>query len=228
MRNLLVSTVALFALATSTPIAAEGWEGTPVLPAELQVTPAPPSPANPVVHIGVNVLTCSGFYVGGDMVVTAGHCVSGNLNATFKVVAEDGHEFAGYVAAYSKLDAGLDDWAIIKIKDTPGGWTGASLDCSGIPASIGTEVRAEGFPATDGNEYRVTWGRINGKTSKVGQFAQPVIHAQLAVAPGNSGGPLYREKDDKVLGIVIAVGVPFTTYTISQPIAPVCALLHRA
>lgn len=195
-----------------------------------EVVQPPPVPSSPVVQIMYNgVFTAgTGFYVGDDWIVTAGHVAAAvGLGATFNVVADTGVTYQGTLAVFSDFTAGGDDMAILKIGGTPGGWVPAAMDCSGKEPAIGAEVRAEGFPSVEANYYRVTWGRINGHNAPLGEFKRPTIHAQVLVDKGNSGGPLFRESDNRVIGIVVAYNPENHNYSTSTPISVVCDALHR-
>lgn len=186
-------------------------------------------PTSSVVRIDLGPFTgvCTGFLVDQTTVVTAGHCVNRKAGETYDIVAGE-LKFQAVVAGYGDPSRSLDDWAILRLTTiAPSDWEPAKLDCSGKQLPIGTEVRAEGYPGIESSQFRVTFGRITGVNSSDKTFRYPVIHTQLPVAPGNSGGPLIRSSDGLVIGIVTAVQPGYTTYSAHSPIAIVCAILHR-
>lgn len=67
-------------------------------------------------------------------------------------------------------------------------------------AALADEVMALGFPLADdlGNELTVTTGMINSIRKSMGE---PSIQTDLAVNPGNSGGPLIG-MDGRVIGVI--------------------------
>lgn len=199
--------------------------------------PAPP-PTSPVVQLllagqGPRPV-CTGFYVGSNSVVTAGHCVIDRITSSFVIVANNGLSMKVWLAAFSNPVLTMDDWAIFRIGEpTPGSWDAAKLDCTGKQLPIGTEVRAEGFPEVENSDFRATFGRISGLNSPRPYGTFPVIHAQVAVLPGHSGGPLFRMSDNVVVGITVSAGQlaqnfapKFNTNSEFTPIAVVCPLLH--
>src|ERR1043166_2251423 len=76
---------------------------------------APPVPANPVVRVGdvKDRWFCSGFYVGDNTVITAGHCFFGdNLAPAYHVRLDNGEVADAVLAVMSNVEAGFDDYAI--------------------------------------------------------------------------------------------------------------------
>lgn len=194
-----------------------------------EVTKPPPPPSSYIVRVNAGENTiCTGFYVGNDRVVTAGHCVRNRLSDVYKVIADDGAEFPARVAGFGNVDLGMDDWAILAIRMTPGGWDPAPLDCSKKSPPIGTEVRTEGFPGPEMSEFRVVRGWIAGVTAMFFDWSHPVMHIQMPVIPGNSGGPVIRQSDGAVLGIVIAFNGAAPQFSLATPIGIVCDILHKS
>src|ERR1043166_6917705 len=189
---------------------------------------APPSPANPVVRIGdvKDRWFCSGFYIGDNTVITAGHCMAESDQESrlptpvfYHVRLENGVILEAMLGVMSDIDAGFDDYAILRLP-APADWKPAELDCSGKPLPIGTQVRGEGWPG-DVDDYTVVTGRISSPAHPAGPWRFPVMHAQLPVAPGQSGGPLYREADGLVEGIMVAMYARQPDFSIIQPIGPI-------
>ncbi len=198
------------------------------LPAVADEPTAPPLPANPVVRLGdiMDRWFCSGFYVGDNTIVTAGHCVTGaDVAPVYHVRLENGVIMEAFLGVMSDVKTGFDDYAILRLH-APADWKPAELDCSGKPLPIGTQVRGEGYPG-DIDDYTVVTGRIMSPSHPVDPWRFPVLLAQIPVSPGHSGGPLYREADNLVEGILVALSARQPAFTIVQPIGPICATLHR-
>lgn len=190
------------------------------------VATSPPTTYIARVNMGPHTV-CTAFYVGTDMLVTAGHCVRKDPNAAYTVVADNGRVFEAKVAGFSNPDLGLEDWAMLRIAEAPAEWKPAELDCSRKAPPLGTPVRTEGFPGPEGSEFRVTFGWVDGLTAIFFDWLHPVMHLQMPVAPGNSGGPVIRMSDGAVLGIVTAYNTEFPQFSIATPIGVVCGILNR-
>ncbi|MDD5687001.1 MAG: serine protease [Elusimicrobia bacterium] len=81
---------------------------------------------------------------------------------------------------------------------------------------VGNEVLTWGFPlGYNGPAPLLSVGHISGYSSyprndKKGFVKHIVVNG--AFNPGNSGGPLFRANDDKVIGIVVSKHAPLTEY----------------
>lgn len=174
---------------------------------------------------------CTAFRVTKDMATMAGHCVQSDLNMTYDLHLGDGEVVAAKVALFSNYGLGLEDYALLKesvgVDDPawPDNWTIALLDCSGVALPIGAPVRAEGYPRLE-DGLEVVWGRIDGVTRPVGEWRKPVITHDLAIDHGDSGAPLYDDKTNKVIGIIVGVNTDLLSLSRSQPITAVCDALH--
>ena len=131
----------------------------------------------------------SGFIVAGDgLILTNAHVVDGAQEVTVKLT--DRREFKARVVGLDKRA----DVAVLKI------------DAAGLPAvklgdpaatSVGDWVLAIGSPF--GFENTATSGIVSAKSRALEGYV-PFIQTDVAVNPGNSGGPLFNLKGE-VIGI---------------------------
>ena len=133
----------------------------------------------------------SGFIVSPDgVIVTNAHVVEGASEVTVKLT--DRREFHAKVVGIDKPT----DIAVLKIdaRDLPVVRTGKPAE-----ARVGDWVLAIGSPF--GFENTVTAGIISGKSRSLPDEGYvPFIQTDVAVNPGNSGGPLFNLKGE-VIGI---------------------------
>lgn len=191
-----------------------------------------PAPAPPTIHAAAQLNAddkadiCTVFRVDANHVASAGHCVA--VGVKYSVTLANGATVNVSIAGFGDLDYGLDDWSIFARTDKdpwPDTWDIAKLDCSGVAPPIGLNVRTEGYPHLSAN-FLVVWGRISGIPAPLQQWRFPVIPHNLALDGGNSGGPLYDDATNKVLGIVVGVNPHNQSLSVSQPIKPICDALH--
>lgn len=133
----------------------------------------------------------SGFIVGSDgAILTNAHVVDGASNVTVKLT--DKREFKAKVVGIDKPT----DIAVLKIdaKDLPTVKLDAADD-----VKVGEWVVAIGSPY--GFDNSVTAGIVSAKSRTMpGESYVPFIQTDVAVNPGNSGGPLFNMKGE-VVGI---------------------------
>jgi len=145
------------------------------------------SPKNPMPQEGMG----SGFIVRADgVVLTNAHVVNGATEVTVKL--QDRREFTAKVVGVDKLS----DTAVLKIegKDLP-------VVPIGNPNTtrVGEWVMAIGSPF--GFENTVTAGIVSAKARSLPEEGYvPFIQTDVAVNPGNSGGPLLNTHGE-VIGI---------------------------
>lgn len=140
----------------------------------------------------------SGFLVAPDLVATVAHVVDGAITLTLTVGENgEGGTSAGVVI-------GLDqetDVALIRTAHPVDGHVFTLAD--GDP-SVGEEVAAIGFPVD--SPMTLTTGAISGLDRTVnveGIFRTGMIQTDIAVNPGNSGGPMLTT-DGVVSGLIDA------------------------
>lgn len=184
---------------------------------------------------------CTGFYIGGGLIVTAGHCLVPLAKYERQVVRFNNTEkFVAVIAALSNPDIGMADFGLLRLIDDnatdPSQYIPepaapiAKLDCTGTPLSTGDAVTARGYPydySGGGKAEITTWGKVAaGKyVSDPPFWAVPLIRHQLPLDPGSSGGALYADKSGEIVGITIAVTPGNHSLTYSQPITVVCKYL---
>lgn len=191
--------------------------------------PALKAPDSPVVRVGDETrLFCTGVFLEkSHYVLTAGHCIANELSAHFKVWTVDGQTLKAEIALFASSDGGMADFALLYItEELPAGWKGAELGCETVP--IGTEIEGIGYPGTFGGTLVHRWGRIATEPKPLfnGQFPLPVYGAQLSLAKGDSGGPIFT-----LNGILVATMIAYnpeqTGFAVLQPVKPVCDLLEE-
>ena len=133
----------------------------------------------------------SGFIVSSDgVILTNAHVIAGASEVTVKLT--DKREFQAKVVGTDKLS----DIAVLKIDadDLPAVKLG-----SGANLKVGEWVLAIGSPY--GFENTVTSGIVSAKSRSLpAEGYVPFIQTDVAVNPGNSGGPLFNMKGE-VIGI---------------------------
>ncbi len=184
-------------------------------------------PLNPVVQlVDGDKMFCTGFYIGAGRFVTAGHCAS-DATSPMHIRMQNGtfRELDVEIIVVSDPDKGMPDFAILEgdknassLKDR----NPVVLDC-GHKSKVGEDIRSEGFPG--GLGFITTWGKVSGPTEKIGPWKKPVTRTNIAVAGGNSGGPIFVDKTGAVLGILVGALSANADLSLVQPIGPVCSLL---
>ena len=204
--------------------------GSFALAAEESLDPAVPAakPAllSPIARVGnYEKWFCTGARIAGtNYVLTAGHCLEDETS--FRVQPEGGEPLVARLAAISLASSGLEDWALVEIE--PGiEWPGATLRCSPEALPVGTEISAAGYPGFIGT-FVTSWGRISAPPSVIrfSPWTWPVYTAQMPVAPGDSGGPVFAP-DGRVFAIMVGYSAVQPSWSQLQPVTgPICAALH--
>jgi len=202
--NSLAATIALFCVA-SLPSAAQQDKTIDTVPTAVQWTLDAAGPTQRNAIKSVVLLYCpktnskgTGFLLVGGLIVTNNHVVNGCTVLEMK--ANPGTEEFGF----SKMAVDKDvDLAVLRpAKPLAGG-----LDLgSDVDAEIGTSVSTWGFPLQyNGPAPLLSVGYVAGYV-KDGGNGKEVKHIVVngAFNLGNSGGPLFRSGDDKVIGVVVA------------------------
>ena len=158
------------------------------------------SHAEPMVKIIVADGHGSGFHIGNGYVVTAAHVVGGQT----KVDVLDSEHIT------SKADvlwvSAASDVALLKMQGDhlP---NAAKLSCR-TPA-FGEAVQARGNPLN--LDFVSTWGRIAGGALSFGPW-RSLVPMNIAIVPGQSGGPLY-DANGYVVGMNVGVMVVPTGFS---------------
>lgn len=188
---------------------------------------------NAIVRIDTNTgNTGTGFLIASDRVLTAAHVVTGGIgplpqNVNVFVHTADGIDREAEVV-------GLDprsDLAVLSIEpiESAGALAFADMD----QVRMGAPVAAIGFPY--GQERMLTTGVLSGFTSN-DEFASDsaqnwLMQSNVAVNPGNSGGPLL-DGNGNVLGVIVSrpdkLGErPVESVTLAVPAAMVTAVVAQ-
>lgn len=141
----------------------------------------------------------TGFLLREGLIVTNNHVVEGCTAAEMKANPFTPQEFG-----FSKMVADKDvDLALLRPSKPLAGGLELGPDRDSL---IGTSVNTWGFPLTyNGPAPLLSVGYVAGYV-KDGQNGKEVKHIVVngAFNPGNSGGPLFRANDDKIIGVVVA------------------------
>lgn len=141
----------------------------------------------------------TGVYIGHGQVITAGH-VAKEADVNGKLTVKLGNKTAVATVAWFDEDA---DVALLKIDLPLAGMTAARLSCSSPDVRVGDELEAIGDPLGFINLH--TWGRVAAgvlEREDVGKKQVNLI-ADLTIAPGNSGGPVFSRGE--LVGITVAM-----------------------
>lgn len=143
----------------------------------------------------------TGFLLTNGLMVTNAHVVAG-CDAQQMVAVSS----ANSVVHFSKMATDeVRDLALLRPVSQLGG--GLQLGPETDPP-VGTEVSTWGFPLTyNGPPPLLSVGYVAGFNSEQElPGSAPVKHLVVngAFNPGNSGGPLFQSKDNKVVGVVVA------------------------
>lgn len=143
----------------------------------------------------------SGVYIGEGRIVTAGHMVDDNDEAGhfpswkhIQVLTAYGETIHATVVWYSKKY----DIAMLKLDRIPNkiGFAAPAL----TDAPVGTAIRVEGNPL--GEHFVNTWGHIGGSSRTFSDWLV-VTPIDVQICRGNSGGPVYIDGTNTVVGIIV-------------------------
>jgi Trypsin-like peptidase domain len=141
----------------------------------------------------------TGFLLNSGLIVTNNHVVEGCTAQDMLAVPFSAQQFG-----FTKMatDSGIDLALLRPSKHLNGG---LELGTDEDPL-IGTQVSTWGFPLTyNGPAPLLSVGYVAGYVND-GENGKEVKHVVVngAFNPGNSGGPLFRYNDNKVIGVVVA------------------------
>jgi S1-C subfamily serine protease len=113
------------------------------------------------------------------------------------------------------------DVAVLAIDAAPGELRQAALDCSTTP-EVGESVGAFGHPV--GMLFTGSRGIVSGHTDQLGP---DLTQIDATVNPGNSGGPVLRIRDGRVIGIATAgvKGSKIDRLNFATPLGDICRIL---
>lgn len=169
---------------------------------------------------------CTGWYVGNGLVVSAGHCVLGDVDkaVTMLFTKTDGtvQKAKGHVVAWGH-PAFTYDYSVIKLFDDVDAKP-MSLDCK-ADLYVGREVFMTGYPL-GGVETTLT-GRVSTKAFKApfgGFEARKLVGINISSVGGFSGSPVTDAAGD-VLAILVA-GFPMQpSLALALPVSELCPIL---
>lgn len=186
--------------------------------------PSPAPRAGPAVKLIVEGGHGSGVVIPGGYILTAAHVATGATDGRVDVVTDAGGSFAASVLWLNKAY----DVALLRLDAAPDDIGTAPLLCRTPP--VGEPVRIVGSPLHE--DFISGWGRVSGGYRQSGRW-NAVVWLDMAVAPGDSGGPVYDERGG-VVGIVVGMamlpglagGSPLAMAA-AVPASVVCMLMAR-
>lgn len=147
----------------------------------------------------------SGFLLKNGLVITNNHVVDGCTVGQIVGVTSIGHHLN-----FRKLATDADvDLAALRPTEAIAGGLELGLD---IDPELGSVVSTWGYPLSYNGPAPLL------SVGYVARFAQRESHGKSvkhivvngAFNPGNSGGPVFRSNDDKVIGVVVAKLLPYS------------------
>jgi len=183
---------------------------------------------------------CSGSLVSGDLVLTAGHCVSRDpkAHAYFKsvyVVFGWRQSAAGrYEATFSadqvyeveeivvhKLanpntmgDKNLyQDYSLIRLAKAAQGREALLLDRIGESILAGNKVFLAGYPM--GMSVKIT----DPEDASIREIGKNIYSTDLDAFGGNSGGPVFDSYTKRIIGVVVTANAKQFKYTLNSELA---------
>jgi S1-C subfamily serine protease len=148
----------------------------------------------------------SGFLIDTGLIVTNNHVLNGCTAGQMQCITSQGSTISFTKAVVDK-DV---DLALLKPShQMTGGLHLASADKPKVGASVSTW----GYPLAFNGPAPILSTAILAGFIEDGIGAEKVKHLILngAINPGNSGGPLFQGNDDKVIGIVVAKYLPYSS-----------------
>ena len=165
---------------------------------------------------------CTGFLVSGDMVATAGHCISARSCHSISFVfgyavrqpgvmpplaAPPGETYAckEVLARSYPPESRGDDFALVRLNRPVTGHTPLQLDLTGLIPSEGTPVFTIGHPL--GLPVKIADSAfVRVSTSVAEASGLRWFTTTLDSFPGNSGGPVFNARTYLVEGIDVRQG----------------------
>lgn len=189
-----------------------------VLPT-LTYTPRAPL-ANSTLKVMIDGGVGSAVHVGRGYAVTAAHVVGDATSVTIKT--STGAEQPAEVLWRNK------DYDLALLRVEPKDIAASPLSCT--DPTVGQQIRGLGNPL--GLEFVHTWGRVASGVEPRDMF-RSIYFANMAIAGGYSGGPVFDERG-RVVGIMVAVrtapmgfGTSLSGIAYVVPGSAVCSLLAR-
>ncbi len=142
----------------------------------------------------------SGVYIGNGLVVTAAHIAEdADKDGKLEVQDDNGNKEPAHVVWFNKIaDVGLI--RLTNVSALPA-LRPASLACDEANAEVGDRLEIIGYPLA--LEKTHTWGRVANVVAHRA-LGQVNFIADISIAPGNSGGPVF-DINGNVAGIAVAI-----------------------
>ena len=188
--------------------------------------PSEPSPASPTVKVSLlNGGHGSGVHIGGGYFITAGHVAEGSANVF--LLSSAGTEAEAEVLWANWRQGGFDV-SLVYSAALADEVSAASLSCA--KPYVGQYIRAEGNPIV--GEFITTWGRVAGTGRSgfegiAGKAWRTAVTVNVAGGRGSSGGPVYDDKTNELVGIIVAGYGDVSPIAIMVPGNTLCHMLGR-
>lgn len=169
----------------------------------------------------------SGVYIGDGFIITAAHVAEGQQAVVIQT--KDGRRLPAEVL-WTNHDS---DVSLLKVTSPdPVNLSSAQISCA--TTAVGRAVRLEGSPSDI--DFAKAWGRVSafGKTGFEhidGGRWKVLVTLDLTAAPGDSGGPIYDDATNKVVGILVSAMVIERgnfAYSYMVPSTEICKMLGRS
>jgi S1-C subfamily serine protease len=143
----------------------------------------------------------SGFFIAPNVILTCSHVVVPTEPNVNRIIRYKGQEYQASIWAY---DVGLDT-AIVVVNDASFHNPDFLIISNSDNVALGEEVVLSGTPL--GFENIIGKGIVTGKPVHYQDDEKNTnyMFVSIDVQPGNSGGPLAKQNDGTVIGIVDAV-----------------------
>lgn len=185
-----------------------------------------------VVEVVVDGGHGTGFFIGDNTFITAAHVAKEagvGESVTLRFYDPVSKKTVDVKGIVKWIDEATDTAAITA---TPvDGMVPADLACDLPDPAVGIRITSIGYPLYLG--LTQTWGRVAGATAVRGRDKLKYLLAQISIAPGNSGGPLF-DAQGRVVGLADAFPVypsgfslmGFPTLSLLIPRSSICHSLH--
>jgi len=163
---------------------------------------------------------CTAVHIGNGNYITAAHCIPPSTSSLKNWIGDWEMQVFWVNREYDVAFLTMPVW------DDEGDFIAApaaysTLDCNG--PKVGDEVISVGNPL-DLRDF-TSYGYIGRGEGRVAHWKNVVV-GNIAIAPGNSGGPIYNTLG-RVVGISVGGFSPFANVAIIVPSNTICALMGK-